>query len=116
MLGPAIRSLPESALAGCPELRRIDLPSNLEVIGDWAFLDCEKLPSLVIPASVRKVGKEAFVGCKALRSLEFLGNAPEFAPGVLESLEDVGFRARPGARGFDDPRYRRRVAYDMPSP
>ncbi len=54
----------------------IILPSNLEGIGDQAFLACYGLEKVVIPASVKEIGMEAFSRCQKLTSVTAVSPKP----------------------------------------
>ena len=45
------------------ETEEFTIPSGIESIEDYAFLDCRMLRSVRIPESVKHVGKNAFHGC-----------------------------------------------------
>lgn len=75
----------DEALAGCTELKKIDLPWTLESIGESAFAGCTNLyagctnisESLAIPDLVTSIGDLAFEGCTGLRNVRYLGGCPE---------------------------------------
>lgn len=58
-------------------LRKVVLPSSVEVIGDNAFDGCGHLCSVSFPAALRSIGDHAFVGCLSLRRLQFAGEGLE---------------------------------------
>lgn len=58
---------PWSAYAA--DIRRLDLPSNLESIGAMAFFECTALTAVQLPSSVKTVGAMAFAGCTALQTV-----------------------------------------------
>ena len=59
----------DKAFYYCPNLERVSLPLNLEIIGVSAFSDCVKLKSIEIPDSVTSIGREAFMYCKSLEAI-----------------------------------------------
>ena len=61
-------SIGQEAFEYCFEIKTIDLPRNVESIGDYAFHNCG-LESIVIPSSVKKIGKGVFVGSSSLESI-----------------------------------------------
>lgn len=78
----------------CKNLRNVQLPSKLEVIGPCAFRE-SRLRELVLPASMREIGAKAFYRCSLLENvslnegLEKLGaqetvNGREYEGGVFE--------------------------------
>ena len=52
-----------SAFDGCGHLGSIRLPSSLQVIEKWAFLECVSLHEIVIPDHVEQIEHHAFSGC-----------------------------------------------------
>lgn len=58
------------------KVRFINLPQNLEYLGEKAFYECWELYSITIPNSLRKIGDSAFEGCWEMRELS-LGNSVE---------------------------------------
>ena len=59
------------AFSDCASLSRLDLPINLQVIGDGSFGGCTNLSSVSIEesADIKIIGKYAFIGCKSLKSI-----------------------------------------------
>ena len=55
-----VTKLYSSALELCKNLRRVTLPSTLEIIGERAFGSSHALEEIVIPGSVKEIQKEAF--------------------------------------------------------
>lgn len=55
----ATTTISEGQFIGCTNLKKIDLPSKLEQIGDSAFA-YSSLEEITIPASVKYIGREAF--------------------------------------------------------
>jgi hypothetical protein len=53
-----------------------EIPSTVQSIGAYAFVDVPSLTSVTIPSSVTNIGAYAFEGSANLRSVRFLGNAP----------------------------------------
>jgi len=46
-----------------PNVKKVNLPKSLKVIGDKAFYGCKDLESITLPDSVEYIGNYAFVGC-----------------------------------------------------
>lgn len=57
------------AIAQCPNLESVTLPSSLTYIGAYAFNNCTQLKSIQIPEGVTHIGTYAFKGCKTLASV-----------------------------------------------
>ena len=52
-------------------LKKINFPDSLCVIGNSSFAVCSELEHLIIPDGVQIIGKKAFVGCSKLRDVYF---------------------------------------------
>ena len=63
-----VTHLYSSAFECCANLRRVSLPSTLEVIGKSVFAGCDALEEIEIPGSVREVEREAFY-CSGIKKL-----------------------------------------------
>lgn len=48
---------------GCEKLTTVDIPDNIEVIGEKAFMNCPLLSDLSLPFSLKTIGREAFRNC-----------------------------------------------------
>jgi len=55
--------------SNCTTLEHIELPNNLENIGDNMFSGCTGLTSITIPESVSGIGENAFAECDSLSSI-----------------------------------------------
>lgn len=59
------------AFAGCDSLERVTgLPQSLAVIGEGAFRECSGLREFEFPQGVRTVPRECFIRCKSLRKVK----------------------------------------------
>lgn len=86
----SLRSIGESAFAGCKNLTDIALPEGLEVIKDTAFRDCESLAELTLPSTLLEVGARAFG--PGLKRLVILSENVTFSPDAFKqakSLEEI---------------------------
>lgn len=61
----------------------IELPEEIESIGDRAFYGCDIITSIELPEKIESIGKYAFAGSDNLTSIEL--------PNGLESIEDYAF-------------------------
>ena len=73
----AVKSIRDSAFAGCTGLTSISIPSSVTSIGASAFSGCSTLTSITIPSSVTSVGSNAFlnVSASAVFNLDSLSSA-----------------------------------------
>lgn len=51
------------AFKGCKEIKIIELPNSVKLIGMEAFLNCENLEMIILPRSIKSIEKDAFKGC-----------------------------------------------------
>lgn len=70
--------------AHMPNLKRVNLPNNLENIGGHFLCGCAALKSLVIPASVKNIDGAFLHGCESLENVYLLGE-----PGMLKSADVI---------------------------
>jgi len=95
-----LKSIGNSALAGCTSLASVSLPNSLVTIGTFAFNGCTSLETIVIPKNVTTINASAFRGsgltsimslateCPTLSSETFYGiskTIPVYVP--KESIE-----------------------------
>ena len=61
-----VAKIVEEAFYGCKSLAKVNISSNVNIIGDKAFMNCDKIEAIDIPSSVEKIGNEAFCNCSSL--------------------------------------------------
>lgn len=76
--GLPVTCIGNGAFAGCSSLKRVSIPSSVEVIGSYAFQNCKNLVIADIPMSLKEMGSNCFSGCKALMEA--------YIPGDLEVI------------------------------
>lgn len=64
----------EAAFSGCLLLERLELPKNLETIEDQAFDGCSLLETIEFPDTVKTIGDWAFRNCSALKEVKLSAN------------------------------------------
>ncbi len=84
-----VRRLMDGVFAGRKDIRRIDLPDELEIIGDEAFMGCENLEELMLPNTVTKIGKKAFKGCSNLNFLAIPGGVGDIYEDTFEGCSGL---------------------------
>ena len=52
-------------------VKKVVIPSTVEVIGSYAFGGCSSLKKITLPSSLKEIGYCAFSGCSSLRSVTF---------------------------------------------
>ena len=86
----SLRTIGQSAFAGCKNLTDVALPEGLEVIKNTAFRDCESLAELALPSTLLEVGARAFG--PGLKRLVILSENVTFSPDAFKqakSLEEI---------------------------
>jgi hypothetical protein len=79
------------AFAVNTSLATVGLPEGLLTIGDSAFADTQ-ISGIIIPASVTSIGSLAFSTCTLLKTIQFMKVTPVFAKlgsGILVGYNDV---------------------------
>lgn len=75
-------------------LKKVTIPSTIEVINASAFEGCTALTEIEIPSSVERIATEAFEGCTALMKVTFHGAVFSVASEVFKgctALTDIYF-------------------------
>ena len=71
----SVKTIPEFTFTQKLYLTQIELPSQLEVIGERAFSNCERLSGdLILPSTMKALEYGAFLGCKNLRNVMVTGD------------------------------------------
>ena len=64
-----VTDIGEASFYGC-SFNSIELPPNLESIGEYAFGSCNNLKSIELPESMRIINNHAFYNCRKLESVD----------------------------------------------
>lgn len=64
-----LKSIGYEAFKECCNLTKLELPSSVTFISDWAFQDCSALNTLVLPVGIKSVENGTFYGCSSLTSM-----------------------------------------------
>lgn len=59
----------EGAFASCGELEQVNIPDGVTEIGAYAFGGCQKLKAADIPKSVKAIGKNVFTLCQSITEI-----------------------------------------------
>lgn len=57
-------------LLPCKTVKKITLPDNVTLLGDFVFYDWENLEEINMPSALTEIGKATFSGCKSLKEIE----------------------------------------------
>ena len=67
--GTRVTKINRMMFYGCEELTTVDIPDNIEIIGEKAFMNCTSLSTLTLPYSLKTIGREAFRWCWKLENV-----------------------------------------------
>ena len=73
-----------SMFSGCSTLKRITLPSEVQVISSFAFENCAALSELSLPDALLKISSGAFLKCLSIKEIKL--------PSLMEIIEHDAFR------------------------
>ena len=70
VFGMNVTEIGSYAFYNCSQLK-VDLPGNIEKIGDSTFMNCKSLTEITIPKSLTDCGIDIFSGCSNLKTIKF---------------------------------------------
>ncbi|MBR5118185.1 MAG: leucine-rich repeat protein [Muribaculaceae bacterium] len=73
MIPGSVKSISNSAFAGCTGLTSVIIPYSVISIGQDAFSECAGLKSVALPNTITSIGDYCFYGCTCLSELIFTG-------------------------------------------
>ena len=74
----------DGAFARCGDLKAIEMPDSVEIIGNYAFSYCTGLVSVTLPTSLSFLGERAFEHCSSLTSVTIPGGVSWMGYSVFE--------------------------------
>lgn len=83
-LPQTLRLIGYKAFQDCKSLEEINLPSQLDSIGPYAFWGCHSLTSIRLPRSLKVISSGCFNTCKNMTSIEL--------PSQLEVIASMAFK------------------------
>ncbi len=98
----------------CTAITSIDLPNNVESLGDYAFYGCSALVDVKLSPSLDTIGSNVFKGCSALETVVVPNGVTEIGYGMFEdcaalttinlpdSIEEIGAHAFEGCSAVTD--------------
>lgn len=87
------KRIEDGAFSGCMSLPSIELPKQLEYIGNYAFDNCHSLSKIVIPSKVTYIGDMAFAFCYKLTEIYGLTSKITIHNGVFDSWGETPFKS-----------------------
>lgn len=108
VVSEGVETISEQGIQGNNNLRSVQLPSTLEMIGSKAFYDLRSLNSVIFPngSTLKFISDYAFQDCRKLETLSFFPSEVELSSGECtfpESLETIGkyaFRGVPAIKNL----------------
>ena len=64
-----IEEIGNEAFAGCESLTRLEFPEGIGCLSNGVVAGCTSLEEVIIPESVESIGNNAFMNCRALREI-----------------------------------------------
>ena len=86
-LPSSVISIGDYAFSGCSYLYDITLSSQILSIGDYAFQFCTNLPLIDLPLKIESIGKYTFYECKRLKRATLPDNIKIIGEGAFENCE-----------------------------
>lgn len=71
-------------------LKSLELPSTLEIIGKEAFKNCQQLETVHFKDKLKTIREGAFMGCKRLSQLKLPCNVSEIGKNAFEYCSEIG--------------------------
>ena len=93
------REIGKKALAYNSKIKRLELPSTLEHIDEFAFLST-KLEEFVAPASLKTIAANAFMRCTSLRAITLNDGLESIGDGVFTSCTSLTHMEIPASTSF----------------
>lgn len=87
--GIAVTELGNSAFYNAEKLRRVNLPSSIKKIDDYAFDNCYLLESPLLPAGIEFIGFNAFSDCESIKSLILPNSLVEIESNAFERCSAI---------------------------
>ena len=64
---PSVKVLGARAFEGCNGLKKVTIPSTIDSIGGYTFLNCEYLDTVEFPEGIEEIPERMFQGCRNLK-------------------------------------------------
>ena len=63
---------------GCKSIESITVPNGITYIGEWTFEDCSSLTTVELPKSIERIGQYVFLNCEKLETIKYAGTVAEW--------------------------------------
>ncbi|MBQ9693074.1 MAG: leucine-rich repeat protein [Clostridia bacterium] len=71
-------SLSDLDLDGCKSIESITVPNGITYIRGWAFEECLSLTTVELPKSIERIGQYAFRQCEKFETIKYAGTVAEW--------------------------------------
>lgn len=85
----SLYGVPEAYLMGNQNLLEINIPDNINVIGESAFAECEYLNKVILPKEVLEIRDNAFNACSSLNSITLPKSLRVIGQGNFQYCENL---------------------------
>ena len=96
-----IKIIPNACFKECRQLRKVQLPDNLEEIGDDAFMYDVNLTDIQLPSSLKSIGRFAFCNCRALKEITIPSSVEKFGKDIFNLNNNILIRCYPGSKASE---------------
>lgn len=79
--------LPDYIFSGCYKLRNVELPNDLQIMGNGCFMNCKMISAIKLPSTLYGIGSQCFWGCLSLENI--ILNNSQLASLKCTSLYDM---------------------------
>ena len=81
--------MPHTVFEGSDYLKEIELPSTLQIVGDYAFKGCTAIKQIDLPSTLTIIGRWAFENCTALTAMNTPDNVERIGYQAFRNCEDM---------------------------
>lgn len=89
MADDSVERIEEYAFSMCNGVEHVQLSTNLQYIGERAFMSWVHLPSIILPQNLLVIGKNAFEHCNLLTSIIIPLNCIEIGDGAFSECTEL---------------------------
>lgn len=84
-----VNAIDNYAFNYCSNLRSIEIPNTVTIIGGVAFYECERLRSVTIPNSVTTIGAYAFDACRYLEAIDLPNSVTSIGKWAFANCQNI---------------------------
>lgn len=84
-----VQVINDYAFAECSSLEEVTIPSSVNTLGLCAFYKCTSLDNLYLPGSLQWIGNESFMRCSSLKNVYINDGIKELGNGMFEYCPSI---------------------------